>query len=86
MGFIEEIKGCFSPDELPKEPVYRAVIFGDGAIYLENVCSILNYTCEEIALCLKKGGLIITGKNLFVKKYCVGDLVICGKIKSIERV
>ncbi len=86
MGFIDSIKSCFTPDELPKEPIYRAVIFGDGAVYLENICSIINYTSEEITLALKKGGLIVTGKCLYIKKYCVGDVVICGKIKAIERV
>ena len=86
MGFIEDIKNCFSADELPIEPVFRAVMFGDCAIYLENVRSIVKYTPEEIAIALKKGGLKLMGNNLYVKKYCAGDLVICGKIKSIERI
>lgn len=86
MGFIEDIKNCFSADELPIEPVFRAVMFGDCAIYLENVRSIVKYTPEEIAIALKKGRLKLMGNNLYVKKYCAGDLVICGKIKSIERI
>lgn len=86
MGFIDDIKKCFSADELPLEPVYRAVMFGDCALYLENVRSIVKYAPEEIAVCLKKGGLKVTGSNLYVKKYCAGDLVICGKIKSVERI
>ena len=54
MGFIEEIKNCFSSEELPKEPIFRAVMFGDCAVYFENVCSISHYCQEEICLCLKK--------------------------------
>jgi sporulation protein YqfC len=85
MGFIEEIKNCFSSEELPKEPIFRAVMFGDCAVYFENVCSISHYCQEEICLCLKKGGLVISGCNLYIKKYCGGDVVVCGKIKSIVR-
>ena len=86
MGFIDEIKGCFSPDELPKEPIFRAVLFGDSAVYFENVCSIQNYCENEIVLCLKRGGLVVSGNNLYIKKYCAGDVVVCGKIRAIERV
>jgi sporulation protein YqfC len=86
MGFIDDISNCFSPDEMPKVPCFRAVLFGDGAGYFENIRAIKYYTAEEICLCLKRGGLIIRGENLYVKKYCAGDVVICGKIKSIERV
>lgn len=86
MSFIDDIKGCFNADELPKEPIFRAVLFGDGAIYLENVKTISSYQPDEILLCLKKGGLLIKGKDLYVKKYCAGDVVICGKITAIERV
>lgn len=86
MGFINEIKACFTPDELPKEPVYRAVLFGDGAGYFENVICIQRYSPEEIHLLLKKGGLLIKGEKLYIKKYCAGDVVVCGKIICIERV
>lgn len=86
MGFIEDIKNCFSSSELPIEPVFRAVMFGDCALYLENVRSIIKYTTEEISVSLKKGGLNVNGNGLYVKKYCAGDLVVCGNIKSIERI
>ena len=83
MSFIEEIKGCFEEWELPKEPIFRAVVFGESAVYFENVCSIAHYTTEEVSLCLKRGGLIISGCGLYIKKYCAGDVVICGKISAV---
>ena len=86
MGFIDSIKNCFSQEELPKEPVFRAVLFGDTACYFENVCCIVRYDVEEIVLGLKKGGISIRGQGLYLKKYCAGDVVVCGKIKSVERV
>ncbi len=84
MGFIEDIKNCFAEDELPKEPPFRAVMFGDSAIYFENVCSIASFTCEEITLCFKRGAIVVSGCNLYIKKYCLGDVVICGKIKAVS--
>ena len=85
MSFIDDIKGCFFEDELWLEPSFRAVLFGDSAMYLECVKSISRYSPEEIAILLKKGQIIIKGEKLYVKKYCGGDLVVCGEIKSIER-
>ena len=35
MGFIEDIKNCFSLEEFPSKPTYRAVLFGDTAGYFE---------------------------------------------------
>ena len=85
MSFIDNIKECFCSEEMPKEPIFRAVLFGDTAGYFENVCAIGHYDCGEIMLLLKKGKLTIKGDGLYVKKYCAGDVVVCGRIKSIER-
>ena len=37
MGLIEEIKKCFMENEIPQEPIFRAVTFGDSGIYLETL-------------------------------------------------
>ena len=84
MGFIDCIKGFFDESEFPREPNFRAVMFGDGAIFIENVKNICIYTKEELLFALKKGCIRIIGEGLYVKKYCEGDVVICGKIKGIE--
>ncbi len=86
MGFIDNIKECFNGYELPKEPIYRAVIFGEGAAYFENVLGISCYSSEQVVLLLRRGGLRITGENLYIKKFCMGDIVLCGKILMLERV
>ncbi len=86
MSFIENVFSCFSESELAKVPSFKAVLLGDTAGYFECVKAIAHYTTEEIALSLKNGGVIIRGEGLYVKKYCAGDLVVCGKIKSLERV
>ena len=84
MGFIDEVKNCFGLEYLG-EPVYRAVIFGDSGIYLENVKGISAYSKESVEVLLKRGRLKILGKDLYIKKYCLGDLVIVGVITGVER-
>jgi sporulation protein YqfC len=83
MGFIDEIKQNF-PKDLPIIDCYRAVIFGDACAYFENVRGIKGFTPSEIRLFLKKGELLISGENLFIKRYFECDLVVQGKIKKIE--
>ena len=85
MGFIDNIKENFTERELPIEPNYRAYIFGDNAAYVENVKRIISYQSGEINLGLKKGELKIKGEGLYVKKYCMGDVCVCGRITAIER-
>ena len=85
MGFIDNIRSCFNQSEIPSVPIYRAVIMGDYAGYFENVETILYYSEQEIALGLSKGSVKIKGDSLYIKKYCLGDVVICGRILSIER-
>ena len=85
MGFIDDIKKSFTEREIPAPPTYRALIFGDNAAYVENVKKIISYDKCEINLSLKKGGLKIKGEELYVKKYCMGDVCVCGKITAIER-
>ncbi len=86
MGLIDNIKECFSCEEFPKTPIYRAVLFGEEAGYFENIKSIVCYTSEQVVLALSKGCLQICGQDLYIKKYCLGDVVICGKIKAVQRI
>lgn len=86
MSFIDDIKGCFCNEEMPVNLPFRAVMFGDNAIYVENVKTIAKYQCDEVVLLLKRGGLSIRGEGLYLKKYCAGDVAVCGKICLIERI
>ena len=84
MGFIDNIIECLGGETFPKEPLFRAVLFGENAVYLENISAIINYEKEEILLAVKKGKVKVKGKDLYIKKYCMGDVVVCGKILGIE--
>ncbi len=85
MSLIDNIRDSFCQNEIPKEPIFRAVLFGESAGYFENVKSIVSYSQEEVVLALSNGCLKVGGKGLYIKKYCMGDVVICGKIKRVER-
>lgn len=86
MGFIDIIIEHLGGVEGVLNPQFRAVLFGKSAVYLENIIGIVSYEKEEILLCVKKGKVRIKGQNLYVKKYCLGDMVICGKITCVESV
>lgn len=86
MGFIDNIIECLGGEEFPKCHNFRAVMFGDRAVYIENVTGIISYEKQEISLSIKNGRLTVKGDDLYVKKYCQGDVVICGIITAIERV
>lgn len=83
MSFINEIVGIFGGENIT--PTFRVMIFGENAAYVEGVKAIKSYSQEKIEVFLGKGELKITGERLYVKKYCAGDLAVCGKIKAIEK-
>ncbi len=81
MSFIEEIKNMLGIEE----DFFKVLLIGEGAMYVEGVKSVVKFSSEEIILRLKKGEIKILGKEMFIKKYCGGDLAICGKIISFTR-
>lgn len=84
MSFIDCIKERLG-SEIPCEPLYRAVLFGENCAYIENVLGIINLSSTNITLGLKKGSLEIIGENLYVKQYSNRDALICGKIVGVTR-
>lgn len=85
MSFIDVIKETLIKEEFPA-PFFRAVMLGDNAFYLEGVVSILDFTSQEITVRLKKGGVTLLGEDFKIVKYSQGDLAVCGKIKSVQRI
>ena len=85
MNFIEDIKQSINLSGIC-QPTFRALLIGDEAVYFENICSIKSYSQNKIELQLKKNQIKIDGENLVIKKYCQGDLLICGKIKTLSTI
>lgn len=84
MGLIDDMRSSLLGN-IPCEPPFRVVLFGDCAGYFENVKTIKSFSPDEIVLVVGRGGLKVTGKDMFIKKFCGGDVVVCGKIKSVEK-
>ncbi len=85
MSFIDNIFSSAFLEPFPKEPPSRILLLGDNAGYFEHVKSIVSYSDTEIVLSIKKEEVSIAGENLIIKKFCEGDVVICGKIFSIKK-
>lgn len=83
MGFIDDIIKSFSEDFTFGKGFYCTLTENSG--YFENVSHIVSYSEEEIVLSFKSGTLTITGRGLYIKKYCEGDVAICGKITGLKR-
>ena len=84
MSFIEEVIQVFGGEDIA--PAYKVMLIGESAAYIEGVKAIKSYSQGQIELFMKKGEMKITGEGLFSKKYCAGDLAVCGKIKALEKI
>lgn len=83
MSFIDEVLSVFGGENAAPAP--RVMLFGWHSVYVEGVKAIKSYSQDKIEVFVLKGEIKITGEGLFVKKYCAGDLAVCGKIKSVEK-
>ena len=84
MSFIDSIVKKIGVD-LGLVPLkYKAVIFGELGVFFENVKSIKSFEKDEIVLTVKNKEIVIKGKELSVKNYVDGDLVIMGEVKEIS--
>ena len=83
MSFIDEIYGHFASSLQGFLPTFKASIIGDNGAYFENVKKIVSLSPNLIILGLKSKLIEVSGEELKIKKYCEGDLLICGKIKGV---
>lgn len=60
------------------------VLAGKGG-YFQNIKGIGCFSPCEITLCLSRGEVKITGRGLFIKKYCENDALIGGEILCVSR-
>ena len=51
---------------------------------IENHCGILKYGPEQIQISVKRGKIVLRGSDLRLAAMNKGELLICGKLQSVE--
>ena len=69
-------------EPVPGQPLIE--IFGQNRVIVENHKGVICYEHEEIRVRVCFGQIQITGKDLQLMKMCKPQLVICGKIDSVQ--
>ncbi len=64
---------------------YKILLIGEVGCYCSDVKALKEYSSEKVTVLVKNGGVEISGNNLYIKKYCGGDLFVCGRILRLER-
>lgn len=87
-GKTKEIKESISELlELPKDIMLdlpRITLLGNLQLYIENHKGIIEYTKVKIRVNTREGVLRIMGNDLLIKNIVSEEIIICGKIHSIE--
>lgn len=65
-------------------PSARCLVVPNGEGYFQGVKSLGDFSPERVEVYFSKKAIAIEGEELWVKKYCDGDLVLGGKIKAFS--
>lgn len=62
----------------------RAVWLLGGGAYFQGVKAVGEFSTTQLTLFFAKGQAEVVGDELFIRKYCDGDLSLDGKIQSVQ--
>ncbi|TYP54976.1 sporulation protein YqfC [Thermosediminibacter litoriperuensis] len=77
----------FDALELPKDIVLdlpRITVTGKVGAFIENHKGILEYSSDRVCINTKLGPLVIKGQDLIIKSVVADEIVVEGKIRSLE--
>jgi len=57
---------------------------GDRRVLMENHCGVTEYGMERVCVKVKFGQVCICGKDLTLAKMTKSQLIVCGRIQSVE--
>ena len=83
MSFIDDIARSIG-ENFSVGGDFKCTLFSNAG-YFENIAEIISYGEKEIVLKIKSGRITVNGERLYVKKYCGGDVAVCGKITALKR-
>ena len=73
--------------EIPQDIVLdlpRLTLVGSIEVTLENHRGIIEYTSERLRMALPEGEIVITGQDLMLVSLAPGEVVVRGKISSLQ--
>lgn len=83
MSFLDNICQNFGLTSAPFS--FRLVMLGEVGVYIEGVKGVISFSNTNILISVGGGKLEVVGERLKIKKYCLGDLVIVGKILKVAK-
>ena len=73
--------------DLPEEALLGAAkltLTANRRALIENHRGILEYGPEQIQIAVKRGKIVLRGRDLHLEAMNKGELLICGKLQSVE--
>lgn len=73
--------------ELPEEALLggaKISVTAKRRALIENHCGILEYGTEQIQVSVKRGKIVLRGSGLKLEAMNKNELLICGKLQSVE--
>ena len=83
MGFLDDIFNSIGENYSAGND-FKCTLFANAG-YFENITEIVSYGEKEIILRVKAGRITVSGERLYIKKYCGGDVAVCGGITALKR-
>ena len=81
---IERLSDAADLPDAPIPGLPLIELVGDTRVLMENHCGVTEYGKERICVKVKFGQVCISGQDLNLAKMTRSQLVICGKIQSVE--
>lgn len=69
-------------ENITMEPILE--LCGNSRVLIEHHCGVLEYSRERICVKIKNGDFTILGSGLSLCRMCLAQLVIRGKIESVQ--
>lgn len=83
-GFVERLTNAADLPDAPIPGLPLIELAGDARVLMENHCGVTEYGKERICVKVKFGQVCICGQGLRIAKMTKSQLIICGKIQSVE--
>lgn len=81
---LEHITNAADLQDAPIPGLPLIELAGDVRVLMENHCGVTEYGNERICVKVKFGQVCICGRELRLAKMTKNQLVVCGRIQSVE--